>query len=183
MITHKEFSDEKELLEACVRQDRQAQRLLYEIYSPKMFAVCMRYAGERERARDILQDGFITVFEKIGSFSGNGSFEGWLRRVFVNTALMSLRKGDVLRFSEEICDTAKEFAASSDVLEGIGSRELMRLVSSMPSGFRTVFNMYVLEGFSHNEIALKLGISEGSSRSQLSRARQWLQEKLTNKNY
>ncbi|MFA6770208.1 MAG: sigma-70 family RNA polymerase sigma factor, partial [Bacteroidales bacterium] len=95
MTTQKEFPDEIELLSACVKNDRRAQRVLYELYSPKMLTVCIRYVGERERAMDILHDGFITVFEKIGSYNGTGSFEGWLRRIFVNTALMTLRKGDV----------------------------------------------------------------------------------------
>ena len=183
MITQREFSDEKELLEGCVRQDRRAPRFLYELYSARMLSVCLRYAGDRERARDILHDGFITVFEKIGSYNGTGSFEGWMRKIFVNTALMSLRKGDVLKFSEEISDAAKEFTADSGVLDGIGSKELMRLIASMPAGFRTVFNMYVLEGYSHLEISKELGISEGSSRSQLSRGRMWLQEKLNDKRY
>ena len=103
MITSKtEFPDEKELLSACLKQDSRAQRVLYELYSPKMLSLCIRYVGDRERARDLLHDGFITVFEKIGSYNGSGSFEGWLRRIFVNTALMTLRKGDVLKYSDEL---------------------------------------------------------------------------------
>lgn len=178
MTAQKEFPDEKELLSACVKKDRRAQRVLYELYSPKMLTVCIRYVGEKERAMDTLHDGFITVFEKIGSYNGTGSFEGWLRRIFANTALMALRKGDVLKFSEELSDVAKEFTADSDTLSGINSKELLRLIASMPVGFRTVFNMYSIEGYNHQEIAKELKISEGSSRSQLSRARVWLQEKI-----
>lgn len=183
MEIHKEFLNEKELLDGCVKQERRAQQHLYELYSSKMYPVCLRYAGKKDLAKDILHDGFITVFEKIESFNGSGSLEGWMRRIFVNTALMSLRKGDVLRFSEEISDAAKEFTADSDVLDKISSKELLALIASMPSGFRTVFNMYVLEGYSHIEIAKELDISEGSSRSQLSRARVWLQEKIKNRRY
>lgn len=178
MTTRKDFPDQRELLRACIKQDPKAQRALYELYSPKMLAVCMRYIGEKERARDILHDGFITVFEKIESFNGTGSFEGWMRRIFVNTALMSLRKGDILRFTDEITDHEKELTAEGGVLGTISSAELLRLIASMPTGFRTVFNMYAIEGYSHLEIAKELNISEGSSRSQLSRARLWLQERL-----
>lgn len=178
MTTQKDFPDEKELLRACVKSDRRAQRMLYEIYSPKMLTVCIRYVGQRERAMDVLHDGFITVFEKIGSYNGTGSFEGWLRKIFVNTALMSLRKGDVLKFSEELSDVNIELTTSADTLSGINSKELLRLIASMPLGFRTVFNMFAIEGYNHQEIAKELKISEGSSRSQLSRARAWLQDRL-----
>ena len=179
MITsNRDILDEKELLCACVKQDPRAQRTLYELYSPKMLTVCMRYVGDRERARDVLHDGFITVFEKIDSYNGSGSFEGWMRRIFANTALMYLRKGDVLRFTDELSDVTKEFSVENSVMGNISSKELMRLIASMPDGFRAVFNMYAIEGYSHLEIAKELGITEGSSRSQLSRARQWLQDRL-----
>lgn len=143
----------------------------------------MRYVGDRERARDVLHDGFITVFEKIDTFNASGSFEGWLRRIFVNTALMYLRKGDVLKFSGELSDVDRELSVDSSVMGNITSGELMRLIATMPDGFRTVFNMYAIEGYSHLEIAKELNISEGSSRSQLSRARGWLQERLEEKDY
>ncbi len=179
MITsNRDILDEKELLCACVKQDPRAQHTLYELYSPKMLTVCMRYVGDRERARDVLHDGFITVFEKIDSYNGSGSFEGWMRRIFANTALMYLRKGDVLRFTDELSDVTKEFSVENSVMGNISSKELMRLIASMPDGFRAVFNMYAIEGYSHLEIAKELGITEGSSRSQLSRARQWLQDRL-----
>ncbi len=176
--TSREFFNEAELLESCVKQDRRAQKALYEFYAPRMLTLCIRYIGDRERAWDLLHDGFITVFEKIGSYSGTGSFEGWMRKIFVNTALMALRKGDVLRYSEELVSVEREASVEQSVLESINSKELLRLIATMPSGFRTVFNMYALEGYSHQEIAEQLKISEGSSRSQLSRARVWLQERL-----
>ena len=126
----------------------------------------------------MLHDGFIVIFEKIGSYNGIGSFEGWMRRIFVNTALMSLRKADVMKFSDELSNAEREYSAESSALSSISAKELMSLIASMPVGFRIVFNMYALEGYSHQEIAKELNISEGSSRSQLSRARTWLQSRL-----
>lgn len=181
MITQKEFATQEELLAACIRKDRRAQRLLYDIYSPRMFSLCIRYAGGRERAKDILQDGFITVFEKIGSYNGTGSFEGWMRRIFVNTALMAARKADVLKYSEELEDYHSEVVSDESVMDSINSTELLQIISSMPSGLRIVFNMHVIEGYNHSEISEKLGIAEGSCRSRLSRARTWLQEKIRKK--
>jgi RNA polymerase sigma-70 factor (ECF subfamily) len=176
--TSREFLNEAELLESCIHQDRRAQKALYELYAPRMLTLCIRYIGDRERAWDILHDGFITVFEKIDSYSGSGSFEGWMRKIFVNTALMSLRKGDVLKYTEELNIAEREVSPEYSALENINSKELLRLIATMPVGFRTVFNMYVIEGYSHQEIADQMKISEGSSRSQLSRARIWLQERL-----
>ena len=177
LITRK-GSDERRLIEKCIKNDRSAQRQLYEMLSPKMFPLCIRYMGDRDKAEDVLQDGFITLFSKLGSYSGEGSFEGWARKVFVNTALMSLRKNDVLKESEEI-DAA--WGISSDepgVIEKIGYDELMKIISGLPSGFRTVFNMYVIEGYSHKEIGEALGITENTSRSQLMRARGMIQAKI-----
>ncbi|MFA6334822.1 MAG: sigma-70 family RNA polymerase sigma factor [Bacteroidales bacterium] len=180
--TSTEYLNEIELVEACVKQDQRAQRVLYELYSPRMLTLCIRYVGEREKAKDILHDGFITVFEKIGSYNASGSFEGWLRRIFVNTALMSLRKGDVLKYSEELTSVDREIVEDGAGIGQISSKELLKLISSMPAGFRTVFNMFAIEGYSHQEIAREMKISEGSSRSQLSRARDWLQERLKGNN-
>jgi len=168
----------KEIIDGCKRGDRAAQRKLYDILSPKMFALCIRYMGDRAAAEDILQDGFVTLFTKIGTYAETGSFEGWARRIFVNTALMSLRKKDALGESDDL-DSAR--CLSSDVptqIQDIGYKELMRMVSSLPAGYRTVFNMYVVEGYSHNDIAAALGISSATSRSQLQRARMLLQDKI-----
>lgn len=168
----------EEYIDGCVKGDRAAQRKLYEALSPKMFAVCIRYMGDRDSAADILQDGFITLFTKIASYSGEGSFEGWARRIFVNTALMSLRKKDALKISDEL-DAAWNISSElpSQVQE-MGYKELMRLVEALPTGYRIVFNMYAVEGYSHDEIAKALNISSSTSRSQLLRARKMLQEKI-----
>ena len=129
-------------------------------------------------AEDVLQDGFITLFTRLQDYKGEGSFEGWARKIFVNTALMSLRKKDALKMSEELeaVRGMKDDLPSQN--QNIGYKELMKLVMELPPGFRTVFNMYAIEGYSHKEISDMLGISETTSRTQLSRARVWLQNKI-----
>ena len=143
-----------------------------------MFPICIRYAGDRESAQDVLQDGFITLFTKLDAFKGDGSFEGWARKIFVTTALMSLRKKDALKMSEELDVVRGMKADMPSQSQNIGYKELMKLVMQLPAGFRTVFNMNVIEGYSHKEIGEMLGISETTSRTQLSRARTWLQNKI-----
>jgi len=167
-----------QLIEACKKGDRVAQKALYDRLAPRMFPVCMRYIGDRILAEDILQDGFITLFTKLGSYKGDGSFEGWARRIFVTTALMSLRKKDALKMSDELETVRGMKTEITGQMENIGYKELMELVMSLPVGFRTVFNMYAVEGYSHKEIAEILGISEVTSRSQFSRARALLQSKI-----
>lgn len=167
-----------QIVEECRNGSRNAQKKLYDALSPKMFALCIRYMGDRDTAEDVLQDGFVTLFTKLDTFSGEGSFEGWARKIFVNTALMSLRKVDALKMSEDL-DSA--WNVSSDLttqIQNIGYKELMKMISELPSGYRTVFNMSVIEGYNHKEIAAALGITETTSRSQLLRARNMLQEKI-----
>lgn len=166
------------LIEQCKNGDRRAQKTIYDALAPKMFSVCLRYMGDRESAQDVLQDGFVTLFTKLDSYGGVGSFEGWSRKIFVNTALMSLRKNDVLKQSDDV-DNARDISCDEPTaLESIGYAELMGIISELPAGFRTVFNMYVIEGFTHKEIAAQLGISETTSRSQLQRARMILQNRI-----
>lgn len=175
-----ETADRQELIEECRKGDRSAQKKVFDSLAPKMFPLCIRYIGDRDTAEDILQEGFITLFTKLDSYSGEGSFEGWARKIFINTALMYLRKTDALKLSDEL-DTA--WGVSSDeptAIQNIGYKDLMKLISGLPTGFRTVFNMYVIEGYSHKEIGKTLGISEATSRSQLQRARMLLQDKIRN---
>ena len=167
-----------QLIAACKKGDRAAQRSLYDRLAPRMFPVCIRYVGDRALAEDILQDGFVTLFTRIDSYKGEGSFEGWARRIFVTTALMSLRKKDALKLSDELETVRGMKTEISGQMENIGYKELMELVMSLPTGFRTVFNMYAVEGYSHKEIGDILGISEVTSRSQFSRARALLQSKI-----
>ena len=167
-----------QLIESCRKGDRASQKALYDRLAPRMFPICIRYAGDREVAQDILQDGFITLFTRLESYKGEGSFEGWARKIFVTTALMSLRKKDALKMSEELDVVRGMKADIPSQGQNIGYKELMKLVMELPAGFRTVFNMYAIEGYSHKEIGEMLGISETTSRTQLSRARIWLQNKI-----
>lgn len=167
-----------ELVEGCRKGDRRAQKAVYDLLSGKMLSVCMRYMADRDAAEDVLQDGFVTLFTKLDSYSGEGSFEGWARKIFVNTALMSLRKNDVLRQTEDVAEARNLDSGDPSAIERIGYRDLMNLIAGLPPGFRTVFNMYIIEGYSHKEIAETLGISETTSRSQLQRARMMLQNKI-----
>ena len=167
-----------QLIESCKKGNRVAQKVLYDRLASRMFFVCIRYVGDRTLAEDILQEGFVTLFTRLGSFKGEGSFEGWARRIFVTTALMYLRKKDALKMSDDL-EAAK--GMKTDVagqIENIGYKELMEMVASLPTGFRTVFNMYAVEGYSHKEIGEILGISEVTSRTQYSRARALLQSKI-----
>ena len=174
-------SRETEWIEGAKSGDRKSQKAIYDLLSGKMFAVCLRYMGDRDSAEDILQDGFVTLFTKLDTYSGEGSFEGWARRIFVNTALMSLRKKDALKGSEDV-DAAWDITSDEPTaIEKIGYNDLMKMIEALPPGFRTVFNMYVIEGYSHKEIAEELGISETTSRSQLQRARMLLQSKIKNR--
>lgn len=137
--------------------------------------------GDRDAAEDVLQDGFVTLFSKLDSFSGTGSFEGWARKIFVNTALMSLRKKDALKDSEDVEAVRNMSSDEPSAIQKISYTDLLGMISALPPGFRTVFNMYVIEGYSHREIAEELGISEATSRSQLQRARVLLQTKIKDK--
>lgn len=171
-------ASEQELIDLCIKGDRMAQRALYDRLASRMLSLCLRYVGDRTTAEDIMQEGFVTLFTRLDSFKGHGSFEGWARKIFVNTALMYLRKKDALKMSDDI-DAARNLSTDmASQMEDIGYLELMKLITSLPAGFRTVFNMYVIEGYSHKEIAEMLDISEITSRSQLSRARTWLQTKI-----
>ena len=143
-------------------------------------AVCLRYMGNREDAEDILQEGFITLFTKIDSYQGAGSFEGWARRIFVNTALMHLRRTDALRLSEDIEEARGLFTEEPTPVQKMGYRELLRLVAALPADARTVFNLYVVEGYSHKEIGKMLGISERGSTSILAKARKQLKVEVHN---
>jgi RNA polymerase sigma-70 factor (ECF subfamily) len=166
----------EQLVQACRSGDRNAQRRLFEALAPKMMALCLRYIGDRPTAEDVLQDGFITLFSRLDSFSGAGSFEGWARRIFVNTALMHLRKTDALKLSDDISEARGLFTEEATPVQKMGYRELMALIARLPADARTVFNMYVIEGYSHKEIADALGLNEATCRSKLQRARIRLQE-------
>ncbi len=169
---------EIQLIESCIKGNRASQKALYDRLAPRMFPLCIRYIGDRETAEDVLQDGFVTLFTRLKDYKGEGSFEGWARKIFVNTALMSLRKKDALKMSDDLEAARGLKAETTSQMQNLGYKELMAMITELPPGFRTVFNMYAIEGYSHKEIGEMLGISETTSRTQLSRARSWLQNKI-----
>ena len=165
------------MVKGCVKGQPQHQEALYNRYYRKMFGVCLRYAPDRETAEDILQDGFVKVFRNIASYSGTGSLEGWIRRVMVNTALELLRKKSTMYPVVDIAQAANT-DGGWDIISSMNEQEILRMVQALPVGYRTVFNLYAIEGYSHKEIAEQLNISEGTSKSQLARARIALQESI-----
>lgn len=167
---------ETELIVKCRQKDPGAQKALYHLYARKMMGVCMRYAADVETARDLLQEGFVAVFTHLDSYSGSGSFEGWIRRIMVNTALQHLRKGIMFLEATDLNLYESSYATDYSVVDDLSAQDLMNMVESLPNGFRTIFNLYAIEGYSHQEIASMLNISEGCSRSQYSRARKHLQQ-------
>lgn len=166
-----------EILSLCKKGDRLAQKRLFDSLASKMLPLCKRYMGDDQRAQDVLQEGFITLFTKLDAYEGSGSFEGWARRIFVNTALMQLRKQGTL-MEKGIDNFETVGTEDSRIAHNLDYEHLIKLIGDLPPGFRTVFNLYVIEGFSHKEIAQALGISENTSRSQLQRARMLLQKRL-----
>lgn len=180
-------SFEQELWQGCQKKDAQAQAMLYKAYFGKMLSVCLRYAKDQEEAKDILQDGFIKVFSNIDSFKGNGSLEGWIRRIMVNTAITHFNKQKKL-FFDEIDDNLSEKPETQEeedqfIEELLGQlvyEDILVLVRQLSPAYQTVFNLYVIENYSHKEIAQMLGISEGTSKSNLAKARLKLQKILYN---
>ncbi len=170
------FTSEAQLVKACQQGNAKAQRRLYERYASKMLSICRRYLADDMEAEDVMVEGFVKIFDKIGEFRSEGSFEGWMKRLMVNEALMALRKKKAEGFAIGID------LAEGEVYDGMGSKleaeDLMSMIAALPQGFRTVFNLYAIEGYNHAEIAELLGISEGTSKSQLSRARVVLQQKI-----
>jgi RNA polymerase sigma factor (sigma-70 family) len=168
---------ETDLIAGCIQGDRRMQELLYRKFSPKMFSVCLRYTSHEEEAQDILQEGFIKVFKNLHRYRHEGSFEGWVRRIFVNTAIEHYRRAQTLY---PITDWQEQNLEHKDwsAFDKLSMKDLMKMLNELAPGYRTVFNLYVIEGYSHKEIAEMMGISEGTSKSQLARAKGLLQEKV-----
>ena len=172
---------ERELIDGCVKGDRQAQKELFERYAGVMLSVCRRYTRHQMEAEDILQDAMIKVFRNIDRFKFEGSFEGWIRRIVVNTALKNYQKSSFQK--EQIgLESYQEGTMEPEAFSKLQEEELMNLIATLPDGYRIVFNLYIIEGFSHKEIAEQLGIKESTSRSQLVKARRMLQELLVKRN-
>jgi RNA polymerase sigma factor (sigma-70 family) len=167
----------EDLMEGCKAGNGKMQELLYKQTASKMLAVCMRYAKDRMEAEDSLQMGYIKIFQKISEYRGEGSFEGWMRRVMVNTAIESYRK-NIKSLNVVSIDDAYEQPSTGIDLNKLGMQDLMKVIQNLADGYRMVFNMYAIEGYSHREISEMLGISEGASKSQLSRARAILKQEI-----
>lgn len=168
---------ETDLILACKKQNSKAQRMLYEKYAPSMLGLCRRYVRGELESEDVMISGFTKVFSKIEMFEGKGSFEGWMKRIMINEALGYIRKNKALYLETDIeaADTEPDFDKLSTELE---AKDLLVMINELPSGYRTIFNLYAIEGYSHKEIGKLLGINENTSKSQLSRARMHLQKKL-----
>lgn len=172
-------STEKELLGLCKEGDRNACKQLFEMYSGKMMALCYRFARDRNEAEDILQEGFVRVFTKLHLYSGSGSFESWMKRVIINTAL-KYREKNISRHNYSEIDNLHVFDTGPSIIEELSKEEILKLIQELPDGYRTVFNLYVIEGYSHKDIGHILKIGESTSRSQLVKARNLLRQKLLN---
>ncbi len=169
---------DEELRGLCIKGDGNAQNELYRRYAPKLWGVCLRYAKNRMSAEDILQEGFIRIFTYLDKFENKGSFEGWMRRTMVNTAINYYKKFLSTSREAEYHEYMSGKTLAADALSSMSHQELLKLIQQMPNGYRTVFNLYIIEGYSHKDIAEKLNISENTSKSQLSRARGFLQAKI-----
>lgn len=169
---------DEDLIEGCRKGERRAQQVLFERYNRRFRTVCQRYLSDNFEAEDILLQAFLKIYQNIQKFTGEGNFEGWMRRIVVNEALMALRSKRLL-FVETQEHHQNYFAEAPENLGfQLEANELMQIIQNLPEGYRAVFNLYAIEGYSHKEIGEILGISEGTSKSQLSRARTILQQKL-----
>jgi RNA polymerase sigma factor (sigma-70 family) len=163
----------KQLLIACKRGNSQAQRQLFEQHQSRLFSVCLRYSRDRHEANDILQEAFLAIFRDLGQFNGKGVFEGWLHRVTVRSALQYLRRKNPLRFADDYDDLPSDTWQINPDME-LNSAAILQMVQKLPDGYRTVFNLHCMEGYSYTEIAVELGIAESTARSQYTRACQQL---------
>lgn len=165
----------EQLIDHCKKGDRKAQAQLYRKYSSVLFGICLKYSRNKTEAEDNLHDSFMTIFDKIEQYSGKGSFEGWMKRITVNTVLQKYRKEEYLNVVSE--NTKEEIEVDSAFVD-INLRTLLQFIQELPNKYRLTFNLYVLDGYSHKEISEKLGTSTGTSKSNLARARMILKEKI-----
>jgi RNA polymerase sigma-70 factor (ECF subfamily) len=178
MLTIQKSVTENELIKGCRKGQPKAQKALYERVSSMMLGLCMRYIHDREEAEHVMIGGMVKVFEKIRQYEGQGSFEGWIRRIMVNECLMYIRKHKNMSLEVEVEEAERE-PNYENLTDSLNAEHLMELIGELPVGYRTVFNLYAIEGYNHQEIGELLGISENTSKSQLSRARKLLQTRLS----
>ena len=169
----------RDIILGCQKGKRSAQDKLYTRYSGMLYGVCLRYTNTREEAEDVMQEGWVKIYSHIKSYSMEGSFEAWMRRIMINTAITGYRKNKKHMYKQDIDDPVNmEFYKTPDDNLDFNREELMKAISQLPPGYKQVFNMYVIEGYKHKEIAEQLGININTSKSQLSRAKQHLQSYL-----
>jgi RNA polymerase sigma-70 factor (ECF subfamily) len=173
-----DMMEDIDLVQACLKGNPRAQKALFEKFAAKMFAVCLRYMNNHDEAQDSLQDGFVKIFSKLVDFKNEGVLEGWIRRIIVNTCLDAIRKNAKTKFDVSLDDVSYKLDYTDTGMQHLEVEELMKLIQSMPNGYRVVFNLYAIEGFTHKEIGEKLGINENTSKSQYLRARAFLRERL-----
>lgn len=170
--------DDVTLIKECSRGNAKAQRALFDKFAPKMLAVCKRYLRNIDEAEDALQDGFVKVFQKIPEFKMEGSLEGWIRRIMVNNSLDAIRRNKKQLLEDDVDSVQHKVSFTDFQFDDMDLQYLMKIIQSLPDGYRVVFNMFAIEGYSHKEIAETLGVSENTSKSQYSRARALLRDKL-----
>jgi RNA polymerase sigma factor (sigma-70 family) len=172
---------EEAILKGCLQNDPVAQRELYNRYSPKMLSVCYRFAHNREDAEDMLQEGFIKIFSQMHTFGNRGAFEGWIRRIIVHTCINILKKNKKFNESVDIIHATGAMVREESVPSIVQAKQIVECIRMLPIGYRTVLNLYALEGYSHREIGMMLDIEESTSRSQYTRAKAMLEEILVRK--
>jgi RNA polymerase sigma factor (sigma-70 family) len=171
---------DKELVEGCIREDRKYQKILWNLYSSKLMALCLRYCKNQEEAEDALMESFVRIYDKIPTFRYQSSLETWMRRITVNISINKLRsQKDIWK---ELSESEYELGYTDNAMYQLEAKQIMQLIERLPVGYRTVFNLFVVEGYTHKEIAEMMGIDEGTSRSQLAKARKSLQEMLEHLN-
>lgn len=173
---------EEAILQGCLRNEASAQKELYNRYSPKMLAVCYRFGHNKEDAEDMLQEGFIKVFSQIHTFRSQGAFEGWIRRIIVHTCINSLKKNKKFNESVDLIHATSHQVREESVPSIVQAKQVVECIRLLPLGYRTVLNLYAIEGYSHKEISIVLEIEESTSRSQYTRAKQMLEDILIRKN-
>lgn len=170
-------TEENDMIQGCIKGMRDAQKMLFNRFASKMLGVCMRYAKDKAEAEDMLQEGFIKVYQNIARFKGDGSFEGWVRRIMVFTAI-NFFKHRTRKFQEDLDRENFDAPFEDNIIETISAKEIIALVQQLPEGYKMVFNLYAVEGYTHKEIGEILGIATGTSKSQYARARATMQQLL-----
>lgn len=169
---------ESEIVVGCLRKKRKAQKALYDQYHPVLLGICLRYAKSQAEAEDVLLMALTRIYRKIDTYSGEGSFEGWMKRIVVNIAIDNYRKNHKHYFHEDLEDVTQSDLGFDVIPDSFAIRDILRTIQELPHGYRVVFNLFAIEGYSHKEIATKLGITESTSKTQLLKARKKLQQKL-----